>query len=96
MAAANNSKEMCELLISKGADINAKNIIYWKIILLFKIKVIYNNQRKFNQQNGTPLHYAAEKNSKEIGELLISKGADINAKTIILSQYKAIVFLKVI
>jgi len=33
--------------------------------------------------NYTPLHYAAWNNSKEIGELLISKGADINAKTII-------------
>ena len=30
----------------------------------------------------TPLHYAALHNSKEIGELLISKGADINAKDI--------------
>ena len=30
-----------------------------------------------------PLHYAAKYNSKEIGELLISKGADINAKDII-------------
>ena len=33
--------------------------------------------------NKTPLYYAAENNSKEIGELLISKGADINAKDII-------------
>ena len=33
--------------------------------------------------NRTPLHFAAEKNSKEIGELLISKGADINAEDII-------------
>ena len=31
----------------------------------------------------TPLHIAAEKNSKEIGEILISKGADIDAKEII-------------
>jgi len=31
----------------------------------------------------TPLHYAAIGNSKEIGELLISKGADINAIAII-------------
>ena len=33
--------------------------------------------------NWTPLHIAAEKNSKEIGEVLISKGAAINAKNII-------------
>ena len=31
----------------------------------------------------TPLHYAAMKNSKEMGKVLISKGADINAKDII-------------
>ena len=31
----------------------------------------------------TPLHSAAKNNLKEIGELLISKGADVNAKTII-------------
>jgi len=31
----------------------------------------------------TPLHIAAKHNSKEIGELLITKGADINAKDII-------------
>ena len=34
-------------------------------------------------KNKTPLHYATENNSKEIFEILISKGADINAKTII-------------
>ena len=34
-------------------------------------------------KNKTPLHIAAENNSKEIGEILISKGADINAKDII-------------
>ena len=33
--------------------------------------------------NKTPLHYAAEKDSNKIGEILISKGADINAKDII-------------
>ena len=31
----------------------------------------------------TPLHYAVKNNSKEIVEILISKGADINAKNII-------------
>ena len=37
---------------------------------------------ELNKKNQTPLHYAAQNNSKEIGELLISKGADINAKDI--------------
>ena len=30
--------------------------------------------------NKTSLHYSAETNSKEIGELLISKGAKLNIK----------------
>ena len=39
-AAANNSKEIGELLISKGADINAKDIIYLNILILFLINII--------------------------------------------------------
>ena len=35
------------------------------------------------KNNKTPLHYAAEKDSNKIGELLISKGADINSNDII-------------
>ena len=33
--------------------------------------------------NETPLHIAAREDSIKVGELLISKGADINAKNII-------------
>ena len=33
-----------------------------------------------NKNNKTPLHYAAESDSIKIGELLITVGADINAK----------------
>ena len=40
-------------------------------------------ERNLNKNNYTPLHYAAENDSIKIGELLISKGADINAKDII-------------
>ena len=36
-----------------------------------------------NKKNKTPLHYAALGNSKEIAELLMSKGVNINAKDII-------------
>ena len=40
-------------------------------------------ERNFNTNNKIPLHIAAEKDSIKMGELLISKGADINAKDII-------------
>ena len=46
---------------------------------------------ELNKKNRTPLHIALEKNSKEIGELLISKGADINAKDI--HYQKMIIFI---
>ena len=42
IAALKNSKEIGELLISKGADINAKDIIDQIIIILILIKRIYN------------------------------------------------------
>ena len=37
-------------------------------------------KRNLNKNNATPLHYAARYNCNKIGELLISAGADINAK----------------
>ena len=40
-----------------------------------------------------PIHYAAEFNSKEVGELLIAKGADVNVKDIIYQNIKIILFL---
>ena len=68
-----NSKEIGELLISKGAHINAKT------------RKIEDYLRRLLQGSGgkTPLHIAAENNSKEMLELLILKGADINAIDII-------------
>ena len=40
-------------------------------------------EKNLNKNNNTPLHYAALNDSNKTGELLISKGADINAKNII-------------
>ena len=40
IAIEKNSKEIFEILISKGADINAKDIIYLNMILLFLINII--------------------------------------------------------
>ena len=42
------------------------------------------------------LHYAAKKNSKEIGEILISKGADINAKDNIYLNMKILFLINII
>ena len=45
-------------------------------------------ERNLNKNNRTPLHIAAENDYIKIGELLISKGADINAKDIIYQMMK--------
>ena len=67
---------MAELLMSKGADSNIT-------IIVFIIKIIKNKRRKLYKKDQIPLHFALEKNFRETGALLISKGADINAKDII-------------
>ena len=45
--------------------------------------IIEMRERNLYKNNCTPLHNAAEFDSNKIGELLISKGADINAIDII-------------
>ena len=40
-------------------------------------------ERNLNLNNETPLYIAAENDCIKIGELLISKGADTNAKDIL-------------
>ena len=74
---------MVEILICKGADINAKNIYKLNMFKLFLIKINLKRERKLKEENMTPIHYAARFNYKEIGEILISKGVDINVKEII-------------
>ena len=44
--------------------------------------VIEIKEWNLNKNNQTPLHYAAKIDDIKMGELLISKGADINAKSI--------------
>ena len=52
--------------------------ISYLLIIIVEIK-----ERNLNKNNNTPLHFATIYDSIKIGELLISKGADINAKDII-------------
>ena len=51
---------------------------------------------ELNKKNKTPLHIALENNSKEIGKILISKGADINAKDIYYQNIRILFLIKVI
>ena len=45
-------------------------------------------ERNLNKNNRTPLHKAAENDCIKIGELLISKGANINTTDIIYLNMK--------
>ena len=58
-------------MISAGADINAKDIIYQYIIVLLLIITIQIKERNLNKNNWTPLHYARN----NLKQLLLSKGA---------------------
>ena len=51
---------------------------------------------ELNKKNKTPLHYALENNSKKIAEILISKGADINAKDINYQNMILFIWIKII
>ena len=50
---------------------------------MFLINIILKKIRTFNQDNRIPLHYAVIFHSKEMEDLLIAEGADIEAKDII-------------
>ena len=85
-------KEQSHLLNSTTKEI----ILYenFEIINLLILKGIINNIQ--NQKRLTPLHYVAKKNFKKIGEILISKGADINAIDIIYLNIIILFLIKII
>jgi ankyrin repeat protein len=67
IAAHGGHKEIVELLIAKGADVNAKQ--------QERIEIV-------DTGGWTPLHHAAIEGHKEVAELLIAKGADMDAKNV--------------
>ncbi|EAY08855.1 ankyrin repeat protein, putative [Trichomonas vaginalis G3] len=81
---------LLEYLISKGADINAKDEdgctpLHYAAGNNNKetAEILISNGADINAKNkdgSTPLHWAAIDGSKETTEILISNGADINAK----------------
>ena len=90
-AAGFGHKEVVGMLITKGADVNAKSGGGWtplhyatggndkEIVLLLIAKDADLNAKNANDRI-TPLHWAAWRGHKEIAELLITKGADVNTK----------------
>ena len=90
-AARKGLKEVVELLIHEGTDVNAKSDDGWtplhkaalqghkeiaKVLIAAGADVDAKNNRDM-----TPLHQAARSGRKEIAGLLLAKGADVNAKT---------------
>jgi len=89
-AAQNNNKDMVEMLIAKGADVNAKD----KDGNTPLQRAAQNNNKDMvemliakgadvnakDKDGNTPLQRAAQHNRKDVAELLIAKGADVNAK----------------
>ena len=86
------NKDMAELLLSKGADVNAKDN-YWFTPLVYAVssgnkdvvelllsKGAEVNVKNMNDAEYTPLLSAARSGNKDIVELFLAKGLDVNAK----------------
>jgi TonB family protein len=90
-AAANGHKDVVELLLAKGADVNAKDRnasatpLFWGVWSGNKDVVVLllannANANAKNENGWTPLHKAAQCGRKDMAELLLVKGADVNTK----------------
>ena len=85
-----STKEIVELLIAKGADVNAKSsdgstplhdAAYYGRTVIAELLIAKGADvnAKDDDQGRTPLHWA--NSTKEIADLLIAEGANVNAKT---------------
>jgi cytohesin len=89
-------KDVAELLIAKGLDVNAKTTKYGEAkdatplhaaagmgninVAEVLIKNGAELDAKFSENHHTPLHLVAREGHKAVVELLIANGADVNAK----------------
>ncbi|MHC4546381.1 MAG: ankyrin repeat domain-containing protein, partial [Planctomycetota bacterium] len=88
LAASAGNKDLCEVLIANGANLEAHGqhgtALYEAAIGNYKdiVELLIKNGANLNAQgeNGTALHEAAIGNHKDIAELLIKNGANVNAR----------------
>ena len=89
-AAFKNLRKMAELLIAKGADVDAASASGWTPLHRaawndsYEVAAVLiakgaNVHAKDSPEGDTPLHKAASENSRRVAELLIANGADVNA-----------------
>ena len=76
-AAAEGHKEIVELLIANGADVNLRS----GMVVKTKDGSEGNKMAQEIMNNRTPLDMAILNEHTEIAELLIAKGTDVNAKS---------------
>ena len=89
-ATIEDHRDIAELLIAKGADLNAKDMMEYTPMHIaargghkeIAELLIAKGADVKCAVGSTPLHYAALLNHKEIAELLISEGSDVNAKDV--------------
>ena len=94
-AITNDYKNMAELLIANGADVNAKSDINWEVRDLTPLHIAASSGKQDIAElllakgadvnatasiERTPLHYAVAAGNKDIVELLLAKRANVNAK----------------
>ncbi|MBX7219686.1 MAG: ankyrin repeat domain-containing protein [Blastocatellia bacterium] len=69
-AAFYGNREIAEVLLAKGADVNAKAMT----------KEVQGQPGNPSVAGHTPMHLAAMRGHRDLAELLLAKGADLNAR----------------
>jgi ankyrin repeat protein len=79
LACSGGHKDVVQFLIAKGADVNLTTTA--QIITAMKMSAGFSGTAEIYSIGSTALIFASEHGHKEVVQLLLSKGAKVNAKT---------------